>query len=252
VWEQSPLGFLVSILESDFLAASYYSFILPNCFRFIKFLFTWWSLFAFSVIIIIPTIGQERKVLRFPLGQLLLAFNKCPASSWSRSYFVCQQLKKYAQINFLLFQQRQNLNQPSRGVEYVMSTGGRTGKGFTPPLGPLLLLFFGSAGHNCWPMSGNILTKARVSPSSPVCYECKLKVYKSNKFHLSCFNFTRLPLPLHLHSEIVANCWAFRQRIFNAKCTVPSLRRFIKISGKRHFAFSIWICWMHFLQQIGN
>lgn len=117
-------------------------------------------------------------------------------------------------------------------------------------LGALVLLFFGSAGHNCWPKSGNILTKAQVPPLSfpslitPVCYECKLKVYKSNKFHLSCFNFTRLP-PLHLHSEMVANCWAFRQRIFNAKCAISFLRRFIKFSAKRHLALRIWIRSMH-------
>lgn len=61
----------------------------------------------------------KRERFPFPFGpaaKLLSAFNKCPASSWSRSYFVCQQLEKYAQINFLLFRQRQNLNQPRRGA----------------------------------------------------------------------------------------------------------------------------------------
>lgn len=67
------------------------------------------------------------------------------------------------------------------------------------------------------------------------CYECKLKVYKSNKFHLSRFNFFcaghvvqlslpfALALPLRLPfciSKIFANCCAFSESIFNAKCTI--------------------------------
>lgn len=265
------------------VAASYYSLILANCFRFMKFLFTWYFLLLF--------LGLPKKVsISLLRCQLLSPFNKCPAATAAAettapaSYFVWA-LKKYAQINFVLFRLKQNLNLASgeRNTScphchcHCHSTIGGCGCGLQQQ----------EKGFNCvWALSyalslscpkrqeqdttGNCCPTTRhgiaiafalaltlTDPHSPPkncrlwfsfqlrlvrggweegwrgvsvgrCYECKLKVYKSNKFHLRCFNlfhsFLYFSFPLSalaiFHFKIVANCWAFSQRIFNAKCTI--------------------------------